>query len=92
MGSDIVIHLSTICPTQTDDPPAIQTIDKSHKKEPVPYWSKSNKSDLCIIHTIINPDKSHIPIELSGRSQGDSMLAEVGRVLPWVEIDAHTLM
>lgn len=87
-----MVDLSAVGPAQADDSPAIHTIDKSHKIEPVTYWSQSNKSDLCIIHPIINPDESHIPIELSGRSQGDSMLAEVGCVLARIKIDVHTLL
>ena len=44
-----------------------------------------------MVSPIIKPDECCFPIELSCGRQGEAVLAQIGRVLAWVEIELHTL-
>jgi hypothetical protein len=44
---------------------------------------------FAIVSAIINPDECSIPAEHSSGRQGDTMLAQVGRVLARIEIGTH---
>jgi len=89
--SDIVIDLTAVGSAQTDNSPGFISINEDNKEKPVPYRGQGNNSQFSVISSIIDPCKCSIPIQLSSRSQGDSVLPEIGSVLFWVEDDMHTL-
>jgi hypothetical protein len=85
------MNLTAIGLTQADNSAGIDSIYESDKKESVSNRSQSNNPDLSVVGSIIDPCKSNIPIELSSRSQRDSVLAEIGSVFARVEIDELVL-
>jgi hypothetical protein len=89
--SDIVIDLTAVGSAQTDNSPSLISINEDNKEESVSNRSQSNDSQLSVISSIIDPCQCSIPIKLSSSSQGDAVLAEVGSVLFWIEVDVHAL-
>lgn len=87
-----MLDLTAIGSTKANNSSGFASIHKGNKKESVSYRSQSNNPDLSVIGTFIDPGQRRIPIKLSSRSQGDSMLAEIGNVLAGVEIYEHALL
>lgn len=86
-----MVDLTAIGFTQANNSPGIATIHEGDKKESVSYRSQSNNPDLSVVGSFIDPCQRRIPIELSSRSQRDSVLAEIGSILAWVEIYEYVL-
>lgn len=86
-----MVDLTAISSTQADNSPGIISIYEGDKKEPVSYWSQRDNPDLSVVSSIIDPCERRSPIELSSSDQRDSVLAEIGSVLAWIEIYEHIL-
>ena len=67
--SDIVIDLTAVGSTQTDNSPTLIPINEDNKEKPVPNRSQSNDSQLSIIGSIVDPCQCCIPVQLSSSSQ-----------------------
>lgn len=86
-----MVDLTAISSSQADNSPGITSIHEGDKEELVSYKSQDDNPDLSVVSSIINPCERRSPIELSSRGQRDSMLAEIGSVVAWVEIYEHIL-
>jgi len=89
---DIVIDLTAVGSAQADNSPCLISINEDDKEESVSNRSQSNDSQLSVISSIIDPCQCSIPIKLSSSSQGDAVLAEIGSVLTWIEVNVHALL
>jgi hypothetical protein len=87
-----VTDLTAIGSAQADHSSGLNSINEDYKEEPVSHRSQGNDSLLSVISSIIDLGQRRIPIKLSSRSQGDTVLTEIGCVLFRVEDDAHTLL
>src|SRR6478736_823563 len=91
-GLDIVFHLATRCPTQTDDAPQIASIDEGCVVEDFVTGRERDHSQLVVVEAVVDPDQRGIPIELRRKRQGDTMQHGVRLVLGGVELDLHVFI
>ena len=89
---DIVTHLATIGPAQTDYSACQATFNKSDVVKNVGSWSERDHAQLTVFKPGIDPNERRIPVELVSQRKRQAMLCLVGRIFRRIELDSHALL